>query len=437
MRITDGFFMIPDSKKKSVVEKIIKSKAFRDSQTYIDLLEYLLKYHLKDETPTESIIAVEFYKWKSAYNSSEESTVRLSMYRLRIKLKHYYKKEGKEDDVIITIPKGHYEMQFSVVEKKENVYSQKVRSSISNFTNREKVLTVLVSLFGFWIVLLLILKQHPPQIENPISTSDPIWNSFFDTEYPINIVFGDFFVFDEKDIVFDKYRRIMDFWIDSHDDYLEYKANNPERETRNCMLNELPHNSIYNIKDIMHLFYSFNKTFEIKFSHSFELKDLKNSNYIYIGDTRNLQMLGDLIDIIPLYINPIKSGKHRFTVFSDNLDTLKKFETKNLYQYEDYNLDYGLLIKLPGLNGETYFYITGFGYMAQVELVKILSTKQKIEVLENQIKLFTPDIPDYFYAIFAVSGYKLSGYSTELQFLKEIDADKYKQSFRQLLTHKK
>src|SRR5262249_46659523 len=64
--------------------------------------------HLK-----EYVIATEVFGRDSSYDPRVDSVVRVQAGRLRSKLLEYYATEGKDDKVIIDLPKGHYTPIFS------------------------------------------------------------------------------------------------------------------------------------------------------------------------------------------------------------------------------------------------------------------------------------------------------------------------------------
>jgi hypothetical protein len=94
------------------IERIAGASGFRSSQTLRHLLHYLAKRAI--ETPTESIkaadIATGVFGRPHDFDSQTDSIVRVHTGRLRLKLAAYYSKEGAEDGIVVTIPKGGYSL---------------------------------------------------------------------------------------------------------------------------------------------------------------------------------------------------------------------------------------------------------------------------------------------------------------------------------------
>ena len=103
----------------SIVDGIIASKSFGRSDTYANMLKYLVTCSLEANIPKETTIASEIFG-KERFDPSQSTLIRVYIYNLRKKLKKYYENEGINDEVFLEIPKGSYEVKFTkkVKEKK-------------------------------------------------------------------------------------------------------------------------------------------------------------------------------------------------------------------------------------------------------------------------------------------------------------------------------
>ena len=61
----------------------------------------------------EYTIATEVFGRRSDYDPRIDSVVRVQAGRLRTKLQEYYTAEGKNDQIVIDLPKGHYHPVFN------------------------------------------------------------------------------------------------------------------------------------------------------------------------------------------------------------------------------------------------------------------------------------------------------------------------------------
>lgn len=96
------------------IEQIIKSHSLRGSESLCKLLQYLARqsiYH-PEASLKEYQIAVEVYGRQSDFDPQVDSTIRVQVGRLRMKLAEYYASEGVNDPIVVKIPKGSYHLVF-------------------------------------------------------------------------------------------------------------------------------------------------------------------------------------------------------------------------------------------------------------------------------------------------------------------------------------
>src|SRR5262249_20988189 len=94
--------------------KILSSSAFVNSPRMSRFLRFVVETTLdgKRESIKEYVIAIEVFEKAGDYDSQADSTVRTEASKLRSRLARYYENEGREDPLVITIPKGSYVPQF-------------------------------------------------------------------------------------------------------------------------------------------------------------------------------------------------------------------------------------------------------------------------------------------------------------------------------------
>ncbi len=99
------------------IGRISHSRVFEHSQTLQRLLLYLAAKSI--EAPGEQIkeymIGVEALERRPSFDPKEDTIVRVQMHRLREKLLEYYKGEGAQDRILVTIPKGRYLPSFEAM----------------------------------------------------------------------------------------------------------------------------------------------------------------------------------------------------------------------------------------------------------------------------------------------------------------------------------
>ncbi len=103
--------------KLAQLEKILHSRVLQGSESLRAFLRYAVTKVLDEQESylKEYTIATEVFGRSSRYDSRSDSVVRVQAGRLRQKLQEYYAGEGKEDQILIDLPKGQYAPTFSLV----------------------------------------------------------------------------------------------------------------------------------------------------------------------------------------------------------------------------------------------------------------------------------------------------------------------------------
>jgi tetratricopeptide (TPR) repeat protein len=92
------------------LERVLDSSLFGRSEQLSRFLRFIVERHLegRDHELKESVIGVEVFGRKPDYNPKFDPIVRTEARRLRTRLSEYYRGEGRDDDLLIEIPKGGY-----------------------------------------------------------------------------------------------------------------------------------------------------------------------------------------------------------------------------------------------------------------------------------------------------------------------------------------
>src|SRR5215470_132517 len=108
MPVADG------SAVRAQLDKILASPVFVNSPRMSRFLRFVVETTLdgKGESIKEYVVATEVFEKAEDYDPQADSTVRTEASKLRSRLTRYYETEGREDRVVITIPKGSYVPKF-------------------------------------------------------------------------------------------------------------------------------------------------------------------------------------------------------------------------------------------------------------------------------------------------------------------------------------
>jgi hypothetical protein len=101
--------------KLGALERLLQSRTLHGSESLKAFLNFVVHKAVDDQISylKEYTIATEVFGRRSNYDSRSDSSVRVQAGRLRSKLQEYYSTEGKDDRVLIDLPKGKYTPVFS------------------------------------------------------------------------------------------------------------------------------------------------------------------------------------------------------------------------------------------------------------------------------------------------------------------------------------
>ena len=92
------------------VERVLGSVTFSNTPGLKCFLQFIASLAEQGRTHeiSEYAIAIEVFGRPPNFDPTSDTIVRTQAYRLRLRLKEYYEGEGKDDLVVIEVPKGHY-----------------------------------------------------------------------------------------------------------------------------------------------------------------------------------------------------------------------------------------------------------------------------------------------------------------------------------------
>ena len=96
------------------IQRLVKSEVLHGSESLCKLLRYLAERAIEfpGVPAREYQIATEVFGRRPDFDSRLDSTVRVQTGRLRAKLADYYANQGKDDPILIEIPRGIYMVNF-------------------------------------------------------------------------------------------------------------------------------------------------------------------------------------------------------------------------------------------------------------------------------------------------------------------------------------
>jgi hypothetical protein len=109
--------------KLTQLEKILHGRSLHGSENLKAFLRFVVDRAIEGQESQlkEYVIATEVFGRGKGFDSRIDSVVRVQAGRLRTKLQEYYATEGKEDEIVIDLPKGQYTPVFSYARKSDEL----------------------------------------------------------------------------------------------------------------------------------------------------------------------------------------------------------------------------------------------------------------------------------------------------------------------------
>lgn len=192
-----------------LIERIVASSPFQKSARLRDLLCFLTERTLHGQVQdlSEHRIGSAVFGKPQDYSVVEDSSVRVHVRQLRLKLHEYFDGEGREETAIVEIPKGAYTTLFRPVEQRAAAMPplEVVRKDLKRwFRLLPWALAVL-----FFITTLISWFRYPG-VPAPVPCPWPLAALFDSGNGPVQVVVADINygmtrLVDEKPITLDEY----------------------------------------------------------------------------------------------------------------------------------------------------------------------------------------------------------------------------------------
>src|SRR5581483_2217291 len=161
-----------------LVQRIVVSPAFQKSGRLRDLLQYLTEQtiHGYAHELTEQHIGEALFHKPSGYSPLEDSSVRVHARQLRLKLHEYFDGVGRDEPLIVEIPKGGYVPLFRAAKPSESP-AVPVATPVELPVRRLNPVVLPWALCGVLVVLcvsLFVYFQRKGQ-NNVVGVASPPW----------------------------------------------------------------------------------------------------------------------------------------------------------------------------------------------------------------------------------------------------------------------
>jgi hypothetical protein len=185
--------LVNDEPLRDELFRIAHSETLNSSPGLVRLLEHIARKSMSGEIDAlkEYSIGVEAFGKPESYDPQRDPYVRIRVGRLRGKLAEYYSKEGRNDPVIVELPKGKFRLIWSHVPDTNAIPLEPApkQRRLPALTALLASVLVLVTIWALWATLELRKSSHETVLTgNPWSNDlQTLWAPFLVPGRPLLI----------------------------------------------------------------------------------------------------------------------------------------------------------------------------------------------------------------------------------------------------------
>ncbi len=424
------------------LNKLLESHTLHGSESLKSFLRFVVTQtvenhdaHLKEYT-----IATEVFGRHSNYDSRNDSVVRVQASRLRTKLHEYYANEGKDDALIIDLPKGGYIPVFTVsqpnsvavagaAEIKKAFVSEIAATAPTPQLIEEVAKSPQIQRFqGRWVYVALVViaavalmfalsafyyRSQVSQLSDPtisragdlaeLKAAAPLWNDFLNSSEPVLVSFSN-----------TRFTGTAETGMKLLNPFTMTQKDDPKAESSAPIITE-HYTGIGEVMGVYALADFFSKarhSFRVKRSLLMTWDDLKAGNLVILGSPAENNLLRDLPQQQDFVFGVLKDENGNMSYGITNLRPkageqkyyVAKQEGPSRSQISE---DYAVISYLKGLDSKNRLMIlagiTTYGTQAAAEYVSNPDyIKELIARLNTTDDTTTAKLPAYYQVLIKV-----------------------------------
>jgi hypothetical protein len=259
------------------------------------LFDYLAERAAQGARPKEFEVAAAVFGRTSAFDGSQDASVRVAVHRLRRKLDDFYAGEGRDEPVRLTIPKGEYRMVAEPRPEAEIAAAapaaQRPWRTYAIAALAVLALLNLAAWAAFW-------TTHGTERTVARAQNAAPWRQILQSEPPTLLVLGDYYIFGEIDEPAGVDRLIRQYSINSAADLDDWLMDNPKAmgRYRDLDLYYLPVGAAFALRSIVPVISrgaAHGQNLHVVMASDLTPEMLKRNNIIYLGYLSGLGVLRD------------------------------------------------------------------------------------------------------------------------------------------------
>ena len=351
------------------------------------LFDYLAERAAEGARPKEFEVAAAVFGRTSAFDGSQDASVRVAVHRLRRKLDDFYAGPGRDEPVRLAIPKGEYRMVAEPRPEAEIAAAPATPRPWRIYAIAAIVVLALLNLAAwgaFW-------ATHGTERSVSAARHAAPWRQVLNAEPPTLLVLGDYYIFGEIDETAGIDRLIRQYSINSAADLDDWLMDNPKAmgRYRDLDLYYLPVGAAFALRSIVPVISphegfggaGHGQNLHVVMASDLTPEMLKRNNIIYLGYLSGLGVLRD----------PVFTGS-RFAV-GETWDELQDTVTGRRFvsqgggpaQGDVNRRDYGYVAAFRGPAGNRIVVIAGVRDTGLQEAAEALADPDALKALARRV----------------------------------------------------
>jgi hypothetical protein len=184
-----------DVSRDALVERIVASPAFLKSARMRELLVFLCERALEggDQAVRESEIGAAVFGRQPGYDTTQDPLVRVQVSQLRKRLQQYFENEGKEEPVIVEIPRGTYTPVFLKRQTEEIAAPPAIETAPASPARVSRLTLFCAGLAAISLAVAVwaLLRHQPTPEASAAPTVNRLWSQFLENGQPACILISD------------------------------------------------------------------------------------------------------------------------------------------------------------------------------------------------------------------------------------------------------
>ena len=310
--------VLAEDERWALVQRIVASQCFIKAPQLRDILLYLTRRALEDNPSgiSEHEVGCNVLGRRPDFNPNEDNIVRVQVRHLRKKLEDFYGAEGRDESILLTIPKGAYLPRFdarpapSVEAMQENegkpaaLNLEPAGIATTRGPASKKRLWIVVCLAGLSVLVVVLaaatfffwrqkeaLLAQTPAVEDRIPPADDVfWAKFFTPGQPTNLVVADSCLVVIQDIL-NVDIPLKELYANSRMTKLVEAVQDRKLQSALELIARRQYTSLGDVNitaRIIELAQKYKTTPKIRFSRYLDTRELMAGNFVLIGSRRGV-----------------------------------------------------------------------------------------------------------------------------------------------------